>query len=264
MPDAARCLTDLEDHLKIPLGPPGPGSADIEVGFFPAWRGLPLPVAAALAAPAAQVTALMTTDKLDKAPIWNEQTGKWELPAKLQQIQGGMIAAGNACAQLGHAPATEAVNQSFAALQGRNDAACEAWDAADVAERQAALEEPQESLRQRIDQEQGLPQETWAAADVDDGRHTRAAAVAYQQAMQKESEKQMRDAMFATMSITDVHFCKKPPPPILFHGPGVVFKGSATVEFNFLPAARKDDKLVEVPGGSNVIKMGFPTVEIGG
>ena len=49
MPPAAR-ITDPVTHPLPPLLTPGPGSPTVQIGFLPAWRGMPAAAAAALQA----------------------------------------------------------------------------------------------------------------------------------------------------------------------------------------------------------------------
>lgn len=56
---AAR-VTDLTAHMATPLAP-GPGSADVLIGFLPAWRGIPLASVAALQSAKATSDATIKT-----------------------------------------------------------------------------------------------------------------------------------------------------------------------------------------------------------
>ena len=48
------------------------------------------------------------------------------------------------------------------------------------------------------------------------------------------------------------------------HGPGVVTRGSSSVNINHLPACRAGDKVFEATGGADPIAKGCETVNIGG
>ncbi|HEX8369286.1 MAG TPA: hypothetical protein VF604_12150 [Pyrinomonadaceae bacterium] len=48
MPPAARAFVDMTAHPLPGLLMPGPGSPTVLIGFFPAWRGIPLAAVAAL------------------------------------------------------------------------------------------------------------------------------------------------------------------------------------------------------------------------
>lgn len=61
----------------------------------------------------------------------------------------------------------------------------------------------------------------------------------------------------------DIHACLTPL-PIPPHGAGVVITPSATVMISGMPAARQGDTILEAVGPPNKIKMGCPTVKIGG
>jgi len=47
---AARATIDTNAHAIPPILTPGPGSLNVKIGFFPAWRGIPLAAVAALQA----------------------------------------------------------------------------------------------------------------------------------------------------------------------------------------------------------------------
>ncbi len=61
MPPAARATADTTAHPLPPVLSLGPGSTNVIIGFFPAWRGIPLAAAAALqTAKQAADTAIQT------------------------------------------------------------------------------------------------------------------------------------------------------------------------------------------------------------
>ncbi len=88
-----------------------------------------------------------------------------------------------------------------------------------------------------------------------------AARATYTEAMNAATAAFAAAAVSAIAGMTDQHVC--PMPGAVPHGPGVVTKGSQSVEINFLPASRKGDKVFEATGGSDPIAAGCPTVEIG-
>lgn len=88
-----------------------------------------------------------------------------------------------------------------------------------------------------------------------------AARQAYTLVMKNEIASFAGDAVNAIAGMTDIHTC--PAPGVPPHGPGVVTKGSRSVNINNLPATRKDDQVFEAAGGSDPISLGCPTVFIG-
>ena len=80
-----------------------------------------------------------------------------------------------------------------------------------------------------------------------------------------EQQKEAAAMMVSLGGGADMHACTQPSPiPFCIDGPGFVIKGSSTVMINGLPAARQGDIVQEVLGPPNPIKMGCPTVLIGG
>lgn len=73
----------------------------------------------------------------------------------------------------------------------------------------------------------------------------------------------MGAALSAIGAMTDLHICPAVTAVPSPHVGGVVTKGSSSVNINKLPAARKDDQVVEA-ADPNKIAMGCPNVRIGG
>lgn len=90
-----------------------------------------------------------------------------------------------------------------------------------------------------------------------------AAAEAYAKGLQAAAAAAAGAAVSAIGSMTDVHTCPTVSGPAP-HGPGVVTKGSGSVNINYLPAARQNDKVFEAAGGADPIVKGCMTVNIGG
>jgi hypothetical protein len=102
---------------------------------------------------------------------------------------------------------------------------------------------------------------TFAAAAAAPGGQI-PAMEAYTQGI-KQAAATCAGALMATFaSLTDMHICPIPSAGAT-HGPGFVTRGSRTVFFNNLPAARQLDKVFETCGGSDPIEKGCPTVIIG-
>ena len=65
---AARATIDTPTHPLPPVLTPGPGSPNVKIGFFPAWRGIPAAAAAALqAAKKISDTAIQALEKTTNA-----------------------------------------------------------------------------------------------------------------------------------------------------------------------------------------------------
>jgi uncharacterized Zn-binding protein involved in type VI secretion len=62
--------------------------------------------------------------------------------------------------------------------------------------------------------------------------------------------------------MADMHVCPTVSGPAP-HGPGVVTRGSGSVNINYLPAARAGDKLFEATGAADPIARGCVSVNIG-
>ena len=89
------------------------------------------------------------------------------------------------------------------------------------------------------------------------------AAKAAEEAAKGAALSAMSSAITSAAAGADIHACTTPF-PVPPHGPGVVIDGSATVSFNFLPAARLGDTVLEALGPPNKIVKGEFTVIIGG
>ena len=146
----------------------------------------------------------------------------------LVQVQVGATQSAAKAAAAGNPAGTAAVAAGFATLQATNIALTAAWT---------------------------------TASAVPGGQP--AADTAYTQAIKAAAGATATAAFSAVAAgIADINICSIPVPPMP-HGPGVVTKGSGSVFFNNLPAARQGDKLVEACGGSNPISKGEMSVEIG-
>jgi uncharacterized Zn-binding protein involved in type VI secretion len=102
---------------------------------------------------------------------------------------------------------------------------------------------------------------TWTAASAAPGGQP-AANEAYTQGIKTAAGAAASGVMSAMAGLSDMHICPVPAPPPP-HGPGMVTKGSGSVLINDLPAARKDDKVMEACGGADGIASGCTSVEIG-
>ena len=89
-----------------------------------------------------------------------------------------------------------------------------------------------------------------------------AATKAYTEGIKAISATAATAVFSAVGGLADTHICPIPC-PVPPHGPGMVVKGSASVLINNLPAARKDDKVMEACGGADPIAMGCTSVLIG-
>lgn len=103
---------------------------------------------------------------------------------------------------------------------------------------------------------------TWAAASAAPGGEP-AASQAYTKAIQSAVAATAGAIFTAIGGLSDLHNCPAPCPAGP-HGPGLVARGSSNVRINGLPAARKDDVVVEVCYATDPIKTGCTTVIIGG
>jgi N-acetylmuramoyl-L-alanine amidase len=102
---------------------------------------------------------------------------------------------------------------------------------------------------------------TWTAASVVPGGQP-AADTAYTLGIKAAAAAAASAVFSAIGGMADMHVCPIPV-PVPPHGPGMVVKGSKSVIINNLPAARKDDQVMEACGGADPIAMGCPTVDIG-
>ncbi|MBK8268664.1 MAG: PAAR domain-containing protein [Planctomycetes bacterium] len=101
----------------------------------------------------------------------------------------------------------------------------------------------------------------WTSASAAPGGQP-AANTAYTQGI-KAAAAGAATAVFSSVgAMADMHNCSVVVPPMP-HGPGLVTKGSKSVIFNNLPAARQNDQVMEACGGADPIQMGCTTVEIG-
>ncbi len=100
----------------------------------------------------------------------------------------------------------------------------------------------------------------WTSASAAPGGQP-AANTAYTEGIKAAAAAAASAVMSAMASLSDMHVCPIPC-PVPPHGPGFVTKGSSTVLINNLPAARKDDKVMEACGGADPIGMGCSTVLI--
>ena len=147
--------------------------------------------------------------------------------AKLAQVQSGLTQAAGAAAANGNPAAPGAVISAFASLTGTNA---------------------------------GLTA-TYASASVVPGGQP-AATQAYTEGIKAAAAGAASAAVSAITGQSDIHICPIPC-PIPPHGPGLVAKGSTTVEIDGLPAVRQGDKVIEACGGADPISKGDATVDIG-
>lgn len=117
MPAAAR-LTDPTAHAA-PLSP-GPGSADVDIGFLPAWRALPQSMGAGVES--ALTTMKELIDSLSLVPA--------STPAKLAKVAAGLSQDAMKAARLGSPGAPAAVAGGFASLTATNAALTATYAAA--------------------------------------------------------------------------------------------------------------------------------------
>lgn len=235
MPQAARVLA-VTAHAT-PLAP-GPGSPDVVMESFPAWRALPEAMAGAVEEIAKAVSALLAKPVVTPSDAMSD----------ILRIDRAFVAGGAAAAGCG-APGAVAVAQAqMGTLNASNASLTTAWATATTVSPPGAATAYTTGIK--------------AAAA--------AAASAVVSAMSGISDMTVCpsfepvppgpqfldvDGPRITIGITAV----SPPFP---HGPGFVTRGSPSVIIDNLPAARSSDKVAEACGGGNPVVLGCTSILI--
>lgn len=180
------------------------------------------------ALPAAVGAAVAAASEKMKALMDVPQTNPAAAAEKIAQISSSLTEAGAKAAAAGTPAAASAASSGLTSLNATNTALTATWTTASAAPG-------------------GQP-----AADI-----------AYTQGIKAAAAAAAAAVFSAIGALADTHMCPTPSGPIP-HGPGMVTKGSSSVNIDGLPAARQNDKVMEAAGGADPIAGGDPTVNIGG